>query len=143
MADIEMPKCSTPDGEETEVCVRSEGRSPRGWSGSRSHSRANSWSRRPSIDLEADTRTETPEGSAATTATTTGGIVSKVMGIFRTTTNNNDEAQTSSMIVSIRTLREEYVDPVQDPRLDPDLRRWRNLKHASAAGPEDLLESGL
>jgi len=147
VAAVEMPKCSTPDGEETEVYVRSEGRSPRGRSRSRSHSRANSWSRMsPNLDLEADTRAEMPEGHGGGGGG--GGIVSKVMAIFRTNNNNNNNndegavGQTSSMIVSVRTMKEEHVDPVQDPRLDLDLRRWRNLKRASAAGPEDL-ETGL
>lgn len=100
-------------------------------------------------------RTETPDGHAADGAASAGGgaggIVSKVMAIFRSNNNNSgdddsDEGatpQTASMIVSVRTMREEHVDPALDPRLDPDLRRWRNLKRASAAGPEDLLETGL
>jgi len=83
VADMEMPKCSTPEGEDTQVFVRSEGRSPRGRSGSRSHSRANSWSR--SVDLEANMRTATPVGQAASAAGA-GGIVSKVMAMFARTT---------------------------------------------------------
>ena len=99
--------------------------------------------------------TETPDGHTGADADASvgggaGGIFSKVMAIFRTSNNSGDDdsdegatPQTASMIVSVRTMREEHVDPVQDPRLDPDLRRWRNLKRASAAGPEDLLETGL
>ena len=97
----------------------------------------------PNPDLEADTRAETPEGHGGGGGA--GGIFSKVMAVFRTNSNNDDEGavgQASSMIVSVRTMKEEHVDPVQDPRLDLDLRRWRNLKRASAAGPEDL-ETGL
>ena len=141
LADVaadEMPKCSTPDGEETEVQIMSVGRSPRMRSHSRPHSRANSWSRTsPTSDLEADTRTDTPGESA------TGGIVSKVMAMFRQPNTEEGAAATSSVIVSVNTLREEHIDPGQDSRFDPEPRRWRNLKGASAVGRKGDLETGL
>ena len=139
-----MPKCSTPDGEETEVQITSHGPPPRARSGSRSHSRATSWSQtspRPDLERECErnARADTPEEPAAAAG---GGIVSKVMAMFRTgNTDDGAALQTSSMIVSVKTLTEEHIDTVIDP-LDPDLRRWRNLKRTSAVGQEDL-ETGL
>ena len=143
LADVaadEMPKCSTPDGEETEVQIISVGRSPRTRSQSRSHSRTNSWnrSRTPqSFDLEADAPVGTPDGSAA------GGIVSKVMAMFRPHNSDEGAEATSSVIVSVEMLREEHTAPAQDPRLDPEHRRWRNLKGASMTGQKEDLETGL
>jgi len=136
----EMPKCSTPDGEETEVQITSVGRLPRPISQiqSRSHSRANSWSLpSQSFDPATDMCAETPEEPAA------GGIVSKVMAMFRSNNNGDGAAATSSMIVSVRTLTEERIDPVQDPRFDPDQRRWRNHKRGAAVGSKGDLETGL
>jgi hypothetical protein len=146
LADVateEMPKCSTPDGEETEVHIMSVGRSPRTGSRSRPQSRVNSWSRASPIrDLRdpeaADFRADTPEEAAA------GGIVSKVMAMFRSNSDTDEgAAATSSVIVSVKTLTEEHIDPVQDPRFDPEQRRWRNVKRASAMGPKGDLETGL
>jgi hypothetical protein len=138
-----MPKCSTPDGEETEVHIMSVGRSPRTGSRSRPQSRVNSWNRASPIrDLRdpeaADFRADTPEEAAA------GGIVSKVMAMFRSNSDTDEgAAATSSVIVSVKTLTEEHIDPVQDPRFDPEQRRWRNVKRASAMGPKGDLETGL
>jgi len=141
LADVaadEMPKCSTPDGEETEVQIMSVGLSPRMRSRSRSHSRANSWSRTsPTSDLEADTRADTPGESAA------GGVISKVMAMFRAPNAEEGAAATSSVIVSVNTMREEHIDPVQGSRFDPELPRWGNLKRASAVGQKGDLETGL
>ena len=140
LADVavdEMPKCTTPDGEETEVHIMSVGRPPRSRSHSRSHSRANSRTRTtPNSDLEAGTLSDTSEEP------TSGGIVSKVMAMFRSNNNNSDEeaAGTSSVIVSVQMQTEEHIDPIQDPRFDPEQQRWRNLKRASAMGPK---ETGL
>ena len=126
LADVaadEIPKCSTPDGEDTEVHIMSIGRSRR--SQSRSHSRANSWS----PDLEGDTPIDTPEESAA------GGIVSKVMAMFRPHNTDEGAEATSPVIVSVETLREEQIDP--------EHRRRRKIKLASALGQKEDLETGL
>ena len=138
MAADEMPKCSTPDGEETEVHIMSVGRPPRSRSRSRSrshsrsHARTNSLIRTiPSSDLEAGTPSETPEEP------TSGGFVSKVMAVFRSNNSNSSDeeaAGTSSVIVSVQMETEEHIDPVQDPRFDPEQQRWRNLKRASVVG---------
>ena len=102
---VDMPTCSTPDGEETEAQIRSEGRPPQARSGS--HSRANSWSgggRPPSahpdldLDLEADTR-------------------GADKALLRTAGSNNygeggSQTSSSSMVViSVRSPTEEHVDP--------------------------------
>jgi len=144
LADVdedEIPKCSTPDGEETEVQIMSVGHSPRpiSQSQSRSHSRGHSWSLPPQgFDPTTDTRADTPEEPAA------GGVVSKVMAMFYSNNNGDDGAAApSSMIVSVKTLTENRIDPVQDPRFDPDQRRWRNPQRASAVGQEGDLETGL
>jgi hypothetical protein len=138
-----MPKCSTPDGEETEVQIVSVGRSPRARSRSishsRPHSRTNSWALSP--DLNTDLPIDKSEDGSTAGA---GGIVSKVMAMFRSNSNHDEEAgATSSVIVSIKTQREEHIDPAQDPRFDLEQRRWRNLKRASVVGPKEDLETGL
>ena len=117
LADVD----GTPDGEETEAQIRSEGRPPQARSGS--HSWANSWSgggRPPSAhpDLEADTRS-------------TDKALFRVVG-----SNHYDEsgAQRSSslmVVASVRAPTEVYVDPVLEPRFDPDQRQGRNLKRGS------------
>ena len=117
--------------------TRSEGRPPRAQSGS--HSRANSWSggRLPSArpDLDPDLEAGTRGADKA---------------LFRAAGSNNyDEGgvQTSSssmVVVSVRTPTEEYVDPVLEPRFDPDQRRWRNLKRSSVlVEHKEDLETGL
>ena len=116
---------TTPDGQGTEVQIRSEGRPPRVRSGS--HSRANSWSgsgRPPSAhpDLDLDLEANTRDADKA---------------LFRAAGSKNyDEGgvqtPSSSMVVdSVRTPTEVHVDPVLEPRFDPDQRRWRNLKRSS------------
>ena len=128
LADVaadEMPKCSTPDGEDTEVHITSVGRSPHPQS--HSHSRANSWSWSP--DLEADTPVDTAKESAA------GGIVSKVMAMFRPHNTDEGAKAMSSVVVGVETLGEKHIDP--------ELRQWRKPKHASPMGQNEDLETGL
>jgi len=65
--------------------------------------------------------------------------------MFRSNSNHNDEgaAATSSVIVSVEMLREEHIDPAQDPRFDLEQRRWKNLKRNSAVGQKGDPETGL
>ena len=138
---VDTPTCSTtPDGEEAEVQIRLEGRPPPARSGSRSHSRANSWSGggRPSSahpDLDLDLEADTCGADKA---------------LFRAAGSNNygeGGARTSSssmVVVSVRTPTEVHVDPVLEPRFDPDQRRWRNLKRSSVlVEHKEDLETGL
>ena len=77
---------------------------------------------------------------------TTGGIVSRVMAMFRSN-NSSDEGAgaTASVIVSVQMETEEYLDPVQDPRFDfdPGQRQWRNFKRAPAGRQKQDSETGL
>ena len=165
MADVdgvEMPTPTTPDGEQAEVQIRSEGRPPRARSGSRSrphsrpHSRVNSWNggRRlpipepnPNLDLEADTHGATDDD--ASSGNGRAGIVERFKALFRGGGDDEGAAQTSSassmVIVNVRTLTEEYVDPVLDPRFGADPRRWRTRSRGSvlAEHKEEDLENAV
>jgi hypothetical protein len=55
------------------------------------------------------------------------GFVSRVMSVFRT---NDDPMSPASVIVSVQTQMEEYVD---DPRYEPERQRWKHHKRGSGA----------
>lgn len=130
--DSEMPRCTTPEGESTEVHVRTEGPSlrPKARSQPRSVARNRPTSaastRRGSSDC--DSESETREG-----APVSGAFVSKVVAMFRS--SDKTVLPSSSMIVNVKTLTEEHTDPS-----DPDQSRWKPRR--VQAGPT-FTETGL
>lgn len=106
--DSETPRCTTPEGESTEVHVRTEGPSPRSKAPSQPRSVARNRpasaasTRRTPSDSQSEAQEETP-GS--------GKFVSKVVAMFRS--SDKSVQPTSSMIVNVKTLTEEHTDPSQ------------------------------
>jgi len=125
-----MPRCTTPEGESTEVYIRTEGLSPR--LNARSQPRGDtrnrptsSSSKRSHSDLEA--QAEVP-GSAT--------FVSKVVAKFRS--NDKDPPPSTSMIVNVKTLTEEHTDSSQ--QFDAGQSRWQTLR---GQGGQAFVETGL
>ena len=133
--DSEMPRCTTPEGEPTEVYIRTEGLSPprpNARSQSRGDARnrpTSSSSKRSQSDLEAQT-----EAPASAT------FVSKVVAKFRSNNSNEKDAPlpTTSMIVNVKTLTEEHTDSSQ--QFDASQPRWKTLR---GQGGEAFVETGL
>ena len=127
--DSETPRCSTPEGESTEVQVRTEGPPPRPKvrSQSRSGRPASSSSRR----LGSSHGNREGQGDGA------GAFVSKVAAIFRS--NDTAPPPSTSMVVNVKTLTEEHTDAT-----DPDQSRWNTLKKAQAAqAAQAFVETGV
>ena len=127
--DSEMLRCTTPEGEATEVSIRTEGLSPRlkARSQPRGDSRnrpTSSSSKRSHSDLEAQV-----PGPAT--------FVSKVVAKFRS--NDKDAPPPStSMVVSVKTLTEAHTDSSQ--QLDAGQSRWKTIRGQEG---QAFVETGL
>jgi hypothetical protein len=119
--DSEMPRCSTLEGESTEIHVRTEGPPlrPKVRSQARSDARKRPTSASSTRHGSPDGDLEAQEGGPGS-----GAFVSKVVAMFR----SNDKAvpPSSLMIVNVKTLTEEHTDPSQ--QYEPEQPRWNTLR---------------
>lgn len=139
--DSQMPRCTTPEGELTEVHVRTEGPSlrPKTRSQQRSISRNRPTSAASTARVSSDCELEAPEEAAASgpaSGPASGAFVSKVVAMFRS--SDKGIAPSSSMIVNVKTLTEEHTDGSQ--QYEPEQSRWQSLR--IQAGPT-FAETGL
>lgn len=125
--DSETLRCSTPDGESTEVHVRTEGPP------SKPKVRSQSRNDRPTSSSSRRLGSSHGDPVAQADGPGSGAFVSKVVAMFR----SNDKAAppSPSMVVNVKTLTEEHTDPT-----DPDLSRWNTLK--GQAG-QTFVETGV
>lgn len=135
--DSQMPRCTTPEGESTEVHVRTEGPSlrPKTRSQPRSVGRNRPTSAASTARLSSDCELETQEEAPASGAAS-GAFVSKVVAMFRS--SDKGLAPSASMIVNVKTLTEEHTDGSQ--QYGPEQTRWKPLR--VQAGPT-FAETGL
>ena len=131
--DSEVPRCTTPEGESTEVHVRTEGPSLR--SKTRSQPRSVALNR-PTSAASTRRKASDCDLEALEEAPVSGTFVSKVVAMFRS--SDKTVPPSASMIVNVKTLTEEHTDPSQ--QYDPDQSRWKTLR--VQAGPT-FAETGL